>query len=251
MTCILIAHLGSEVVIATDKRVVSIFEDGTRIPSGDEEEKIVRTGVGVVTGSGAVAMLEPVKSALSEKDFASTDDVLELILKTRRNYVLANKSSPRLEADLAETSWVLTYPTVEGTRAVTRVVFYHQSVSADRLAIVGEGRVMCFPAGFTHEQAQALQSQLQEVTTAALASLPPEEARLAVEACMLRLMDDVSQVGVSVSAICDIAVVSGSAVKIALGVSLSDQPLQFTELVALPAPDHPDVDSLSVRCSPC
>lgn len=38
MTCILVAHLGDEVIIAADKRVTQITEHGARIPCGDNEE---------------------------------------------------------------------------------------------------------------------------------------------------------------------------------------------------------------------
>ena len=53
MTCILVAHLGDEVIIAADKRVTQITEHGARIPCGDNEEKIVRTEVGIITGAGS------------------------------------------------------------------------------------------------------------------------------------------------------------------------------------------------------
>lgn len=41
MTCILVAHLGDEVIIAADKRVTQITQDGVKIPHGDNEKKFL------------------------------------------------------------------------------------------------------------------------------------------------------------------------------------------------------------------
>ena len=120
MTCILVAHLGDEVIIAADKRVTQITQDGVKIPHGDNEEKIVRTKVGVITGAGSVAMLDPVKTYVRDHGFNSPDDVLDLILHTRDSFSEFHAESPRLHADLAETSWMFTYPTVVNDQAITR-----------------------------------------------------------------------------------------------------------------------------------
>lgn len=96
MTCILVAHLGDEVIIAADKRVTQITEHGARIPCGDNEEKIVRTEVGIITGAGSLAMLDPVKSLVRDHGFGSPDEVLELILQARASFAQVHADSPRL-----------------------------------------------------------------------------------------------------------------------------------------------------------
>lgn len=219
MTCILVAHLGSEVVVAADKRVVRYEADGTRTVIGDNEEKIVRTAVGIVTGCGALPMLEPVKNVLSTEGFATTDEVLELIQQTRNAYAEANAANPRLAADLAETSWLFTYPAMANEQTVTRAVFFHQSISTENFAVVGEGRVMCFPAGFSREQAQKVQAQLQEFVTSSLSSYPYEQAKQAVIGFMLGLMSEVAQTSISVSSACDVAVINGTHAGIRLDVT--------------------------------
>lgn len=225
MTCILVAHLGSEVVVAADKRVVRYEADGTRTVIGDNEEKIVRTAVGIVTGCGALPMLEPVKNVLSTEGFATTDEVLELIQQTRNAYAEANAANPRLAADLAETSWLFTYPAMANEQAVTRAVFFHQSISTENFAVVGEGRVMCFPGGFSREQAQEVQAQLQEVVTSSLSTNPYEQAKQAVIGFMLHLMSEVAKASVTVSRVCDVAVINGRDVEISHSESNNDSEL--------------------------
>lgn len=117
MTCILVAHLGDEVIIAADKRVTQITQEGVKTPHGDDEEKIVRTQVGVITGTGSLAMLDPVKSFVRDHGFNSPDDVLDLILRTRDSFSKLHAESPGLQAHLAETSWMFTYPTVVNDQA--------------------------------------------------------------------------------------------------------------------------------------
>ncbi|WP_146017995.1 MULTISPECIES: hypothetical protein [Pseudomonas] len=222
MTCILVAHLGSEVVIAVDKRVTCRAADGTRIVLGDSEEKIVRTAVGIVTGCGALPMLEPVKNVLSTEGFATTDEVLELIQQTRNAYAEANSCNPRLAADLAETAWLFTYPAMANGQAVTRAVFFHQSVSTENFVVVEEGRVMCFPGGFSREQAQEVQAQLQEVVTSSLSTNPYEQAKQAIIKHILHLMSEVAETSVSVSRVCDVAVINGRDVQFKHSVTSSD-----------------------------
>lgn len=219
MTCILVAHLGSEVVVAADKRLVRNEADGTRTVLGDNEQKIVRTKAGIVTGCGALAMLEPVKNVLSTVGFATTDEVLELIQQTRNTYAVANAANPRLAADLAETAWLFTYPAIADGQSVTRAVFFHPSASTETFAVVPGGRVTCFPGGFSREQADEVQEQLQEFVTSSLSSYPYEQAKQAVIGFMLGLMSEVAQTSISVSSTCDVAVINGAHAGIRLDVS--------------------------------
>lgn len=238
MTCILVAHLGDVVIIATDKRVTQITEYGVKIPCGDNEEKIVRTEVGVITGAGSVAMLDPVKSLVRDHGFDSPDDVLRLILHIRDSFSEVHANSPRLAADLAETSWMFTYPTVVNDQAVTRFVYFHQHHSAESLCGLTEGRVMCFPSGFSLEQAQALQARLQAVVTEALESLPANQVRQSVVSCMLTLMSETADISETVSSTCDIALVNSRQVNIALSVTESDDVLEFIPMSYLQLRDQ-------------
>ncbi|WGX51892.1 hypothetical protein P7I94_15575 [Pseudomonas aeruginosa] len=235
MTCILVAHLGDEVIIAAGKRVTQITEHGARIPCGDNEEKIVRTEVGIITGAGSLAMLDPVKSLVRDHGFGSPDEVLELILQARASFAQVHADSPRLAADLTETSWMFTYPTLVNDQPVTRFVYFHQHHSAESLCRLTEGRVMCFPGGFSLAQAQALQARLQAVVTEALESLPANQVKQSVVSSMLTLMSETAAISGTVSSTCDVALVNGRDVDIASGVSEGDEILEFIPMPRLAA----------------
>ncbi len=227
MTCILVAHLGTEVIIAADKRVTFITPDGTKTPIGDGEEKIVRTPAGVITGCGSVAMLDPIKGLVREQGFRSPDDVLELILNTRTAFSEQNAGNPRLLTDLAQTAWMFTYPTTINDKPITRFAYYHPSLNAERLNRLDAGRVMCFPSGFSQEQAQTVQAVLQAVVKNSLESGPADEVRASVVACMLGLMSEISASSDTVSRTCDIALVESFEVHLAMNVSVDDETLAF------------------------
>lgn len=222
MTCILVANLGSEVVVAADKRAVQYKADGTLTVARDDVQKIVRTPAGIVTGCGMVEMLNPVKDHLSAQGFATTDEVLDLIQQTRNTYAKANATSPRLASDLARTGWLFTYPATANGQVVTRAVLFHPSLSTETFAVVGEGRVLCLPGGFSDEQADKVRHQLQVAVTSALSAIPYAQAKQEIIKQMLHLMSEVAETSVSVSSVCDVAVISGSDVEIKCAVSVSD-----------------------------
>lgn len=215
MTCILVAHLGSEVVVAADKREVQYKADGSLTVHGDDVQKIVRTGVGVITGAGMVEMLDPVKSALKGVSFGDPFDVLDLIKAARRRYSEVYSDSPRLDGDLRKTSWVFTFVDVDSKgQAVTRVAYYLQSHAADSLRELGSGYVLCMPGGFTYEKADEIRNQLQGVVTSSLKASPYAQAKQEIIKHMRHLMSEVAKESASVSSMCDVAVINGSDVEI-------------------------------------
>lgn len=230
MTCILVAHLGYQVIIAADKRVTHITPDGVRTAVGDNEEKIVRTEAGVITGAGSVAMLDYVKGAVSALGFNSPDEVLDLILDTRESYSKEHADSPRLQSDLAETSWMFTYPMIQNDQPVTRFVCFHQSLSTDSLVRLDVGRVMCFPGGFSLEEAQVVQAKLQRVVDESLNLYSAEVVIQMVVSKMISLMAEISEISESVSSISDIALIDGRNVNIAMSVSSDAQAILFTPM---------------------
>lgn len=223
MTCILVAHLGDEIIIAADKRVSQITQDGVITFIGDEEEKIVRTEVGVITGTGAVEMLNDVKTLVRDLGFNSPDEVLELIRDAQGTFSNQYADSPRLKIDLAQTSFMFTYPAIANDKFVTRFVYYHQSRSTDSLYRLEDGKVMCFPSGFSQEQATEVRDKLQDLVASALESYSIYEARMLVISHMRKLMKEISDSSETVSSICDIAVIDGRDVEIAMSVATDDE----------------------------
>lgn len=89
---------------------------------------------------------------------------------------------------------------------------------------------MCFPGGFSLEQAQELQAELQSVVTAALDSYPIDQVRQLVASYMLTLISQVSAISETVSSTCDIALVKGNEVMIAMSFRAGDQALTFAPM---------------------
>ena len=231
MTCILVAHLGSEVIVAADKRLSQYLQDGSRIVVHDNEEKIVRTEHGVITGVGSVEMLDFVKSAVRDYGFQDPFDVLNLIIKTRESFALRYAQSLRLEADLATTGWMFTYPTIFEGEDVTRFVYFHPSGGADSLRGLEAGEVKCFPGGFSIEEAREVEIELKRKVIDAHGSLPAEQVRNRVVACMCALMEEISQRSSTVSSSCDVTVIQCGHVFIAKDVSQENLPVTFTPMV--------------------
>ncbi|WP_122408405.1 hypothetical protein [Pseudomonas viridiflava] len=233
MTCILVAHLGDEIIIAADKRVTLVTPDGAKSPGGDDEEKIVRTKVGVITGTGSVEMLNDVKTLARDLGFNSPDEVLGFILDAQGTFSNQYADSPRLKIDLAQTSFMFTYPAIANDKFVTRFVYYHQSHSTDSLYRLEDGKVMCFPSGFSQEQATEVRDKLQYLVTSALESDSIHESRMLVISHMRKLMKEISDSTETVSSICDIAVIDGRDVEIAMSVATDDEVFKLVPMTHL------------------
>lgn len=130
---------------------------------------------------------------------------------------------------------MFTYPTLVNDQAVTRFVYFHQQHGADSLRRLDAGRVMCFPGGFSLEQAQELQVKLQDAVTKSLKSCPPEQARQLVISRMLTLMSEISNTSETVSHTCDIALVDGRQVYVAMSASAGVEALSFVPMAHLPS----------------
>lgn len=115
-------------------------------------------------------------------------------------------------------------------QAVTRFAYYHQQHGADSLRRLDVGRVMCFPGGFSLEQAQELQAKLQGVVTASLDSYPTDQVRQLVISYMLTLISEISVISETVSSTCDIVLVDGSEVIVAMSVWAGNQALTFAPM---------------------
>ncbi|WP_282281163.1 hypothetical protein [Pseudomonas sp. PS02302] len=225
----LVAHLGGEIVVVADKRVTAYGQEGNLLYFEDSENKITRTAIGIVTGCGAVAMLEPFKNYMADSDIRNSDCALEQILLIRRNYFESAVEWARVDLDLAETSWLFTYPTIDENRILNRVVFFHQSISADKLSVLEEGRVACFPSGFSLEEAQSLQRGMQNVVDEELGMSPLDQVRGKVIGTMLGVIEEVSLRSDSVSPTCDVAIVNGTDAWIATDVNSRSNNIIFEE----------------------
>ncbi|MFK5913600.1 MAG: hypothetical protein QM484_04425, partial [Woeseiaceae bacterium] len=71
MTLLVAINLGDYAIIAADKKEVVIFDDCI-LPVHESANKVVDVGIGLMTGSGYVKLLESVKTAIKEQNIDNT-----------------------------------------------------------------------------------------------------------------------------------------------------------------------------------
>lgn len=131
-------------LIAADKMVVAKI-DSASVPVRTDADKIIDTGIGLMTGSGYVTLLDEVKTAVSGTEITHTDQILDIIKEKR----LRIRSDPHLpenwKADfLSNTGWPFTYYTVVDNRPTIRVAIYSPHISDQNLALVEENKCNAF-----------------------------------------------------------------------------------------------------------
>ena len=148
MTLLAAINLGDVALIVSDKKESQII-DGIVVASHTDAKKIIETDIGIITGSGWVDLLEPVKKAIANSRINHTDQVLELINNERNNV----NTNPGLNSDqrthmLTTTSWVMTYRTIEDDQCKMRVVWFHPSISESKFGVLNENEPrVIFPHG--------------------------------------------------------------------------------------------------------
>jgi len=128
-------HFGDYVILAADTRTTigrpAIFHR-------DDTPKIVKTGIGLITGAGLAELLDGVKSDFASQPGDHTDDILEKIHShreaVRRRYCL-DLAQSRVERWITETSWLFTYCTLQEDQPVLRLGLVSGSL-ADALHLV-------------------------------------------------------------------------------------------------------------------
>jgi len=123
MTLLVAINLGGLAIIAADKKEV-LIQDGEIYPLHESAEKIIDTGIGLITGSGYVSLLHDVKTEVSNETISNTDQILSIILRNReaiqRNLFLNENQKSQL---LDKTGWLLSYRTIVDELPKLRVVF--------------------------------------------------------------------------------------------------------------------------------
>jgi len=109
---------------------VTYFGDEMIVLS-DESEKILDVGIGHVTGSGYVPLLDSVKCAMRKATIDHTDQILQIINNERA--ALRNEAIDKEAADeyIRITGWLFTYRTFAEGRQRLRVRITHPSFGDD------------------------------------------------------------------------------------------------------------------------
>jgi len=150
-------HLGDFVLIAADKRVVN-FYGNTLVPDHDEAEKIIDAGLGYVTGSGIVELLQYVEEAIANNEITHIDQILEIVAKERERFRSAHSDDHEwAEAQIRKTGWMFTYMTEEDGQVAVRIAIVHGSWNDDGIRLLYKGTAMVLvPFDGSPEEAQRL-----------------------------------------------------------------------------------------------
>ena len=156
-------HLGNFAVIAADKRLMSMYGH-TLIVDHDEAEKIINTGLGYVSGSGIVELLDFVKEALANTEITHTDQILAIVARERDRFRSVHSANPEwAEQQVKKTGWMFTYMTEADGEAALRVALVHGAWNDDEIGLLykGTARVLV-PIDGTAEEAQRLSDMLTQ-----------------------------------------------------------------------------------------
>ena len=127
MTALVVINLGDYAIFVADKMVSSI-KDRVIVHQTEDAIKIVETPLGLITGSGAVDLLDPVKEYVKSGYAKETDDILNFIIKERERYFGNKKLSiKQAKEDIDTTGWIMSYIKPSYLRNELKVIAYHPS----------------------------------------------------------------------------------------------------------------------------
>ena len=163
MSLVVGLHLGNLAIIAADKRVVSMYGQ-TMIVDHDEAEKIINAGIGYVSGSGIVELLDLVKEALADIEITHTDQIRAIISRERDRFRSVHSANPEwAEQQIKKTGWMFTYMTEAGGETVLRVALVHGAWNDDEIGLLYKGTAkVLVPVDGTAEEAQRLSDMLTQ-----------------------------------------------------------------------------------------
>ena len=208
MTLLVTIHLDDFAIIASDKKEV-IKPNDVFIPYHEHAEKIVETGIGLITGSGYVGLLNAVKQRVAEEEITHTDQILEIIKNERK--LIRNAmwyTDYQKNEFLNYTGWLLSYWTIVYKVQKLRIALYHPSVEENYFAIIEENTSKAiFPSDLIPENVEIYSNFLSN-SFQKLNELPDINQNITHNVkIILALMNEISKVSETVSKTCDIGLV--------------------------------------------
>lgn len=204
MTLLVALNLGELAIIAADKKEV-LIKDGNIYPLNESAEKIIDTGIGLITGSGYVTLLDRVKEKVSSNPISNTDQILSIIIGEREeiqgSFLLSDAQKSEL---LDKTGWLFSYRTMVADLAKLRVALFHPSISSTNLSIIEENTSkILFPSDMDEKLVSSYVERLNnEIKLTSEGDI--QEAISHNVSLVLNLIHSISQVSQTVSESCDI-----------------------------------------------
>jgi len=201
-------HAKEYAIIAADKMEVAIIGSGF-VPVRRDVDKIIYTGIGLMTGSGYVTLLDEVKTAVSGTDITHTDQILGII-KEKRLIIRSNPHLPENQKSdfLTNTGWLFTYYTVVDNKPTIRVAIYSPHISEQNLGLVEENKCNAFfPSDATIVIRESFMDTLKSEMASSDGADSFEDTLSINSRLILRLMSEMSGVSSFVNESCDIGLV--------------------------------------------
>ena len=168
MSLVVGMNVGEYVLLASDTRITGIRKEGPRIHS-DGHSKVHRTGMGIVTGTGFVGLLDSVRKRWVEEDPTHTD-AIKTIVREESSEALELYQNHQVvsHAIKHETFWLFTYigqgPDPLGGPDIPRIrLAVSHPDSEYQLSFVQPGSVLLgCPSGTTLGQADHWQEKAEQ-----------------------------------------------------------------------------------------
>lgn len=208
MTFLAAIHAKEYALIAADKMEVAKIGSGFVCVRTDAD-KIIDTGIGLMTGSGYVSLLDEVKSAVSESEITHSDQILTII-KDRRLRILHNPCLPENHKSdfLNNTGWLFTYFTIVDAKPTIRVAIYSPRISDQYLGIVEENKCNAFfPSDSTATIRESFMADLKSGMVSSDGADTFRDTLSINTRLIVRLMKDISMTSSFVTESCDIGLV--------------------------------------------
>lgn len=121
MTMIVGIHLGEYIIVAADKREVTMFNNIVVDINSDNVEKLIEWNGGIITGNGYVPLLNELKDHIAANEISDTSIILDYANTTVANLPLNQAGWKK------QTNWMFSYITQLDNRLVTRLSFVTSS----------------------------------------------------------------------------------------------------------------------------
>ena len=128
-------------------QVVTKNENGEFIILSDDEEKIIDAGIGYITGSGCVELLDPVKYTIKGTKITHTDQILKIISEEKEYFSASAVFGDLTSEILGMTGWFFTYRTIIDNEPEIRIALCHPSLGRDIGLILKGNAKFIIPVG--------------------------------------------------------------------------------------------------------
>lgn len=159
-------NLGEYVILAADTRTNYIIGSNT-IRYEDGSEKIFKTKIGLITGSGYANLLNDVKKELKRNEVEHTNEIIEIIKQYRKKHLDLSKTNPYIFGESRKsiaksTCWLFTYLSVVENFPTLRLSLVHPQFD-DVIALYEKNRAcVIMPMEFSEDESQKITSMIND-----------------------------------------------------------------------------------------